>query len=107
VRTDRLGDGPRIVHVLNQTGTELQARLLAENDQPAVAGTLRLAPRTTGEFHVAPGTYRLRYRLHPTCEVLRGSTIQLTGNRAEAQIVLKAHAKSASPDSVKRVREEL
>ena len=107
VRTDRLGDGPRMVRVSNQTGSEIQARLLDAKDQPVLPGTLRLAPGASGELRVPPGTYRLRYRLHPSCEVLRGSTIQLTGNRSEAMITLKARAKSASPDSVQRVREEL
>jgi hypothetical protein len=107
VRADRLGDGERVIHVVNQTGSELQARLLDAQDRPALDGTLRLAAGANGEFHVPPGTYRLRYRLQPSCEVLRGSEIRLTGNRSEAQIALKARSKSGAPDTVKRVREEL
>jgi hypothetical protein len=58
----------------------VRLRLLGQGGEPALEGTLHIPKTGQGELRVAPGSYRVRYRLESSCEVLLGSPIALTGN---------------------------
>lgn len=107
IRTDELGSGDRMVRVLNRAHGELQVRLVGEDDQPALAGTLLIAPGAAAVFRVPAGHYRLRYRVQTTCEVLRGSAIRLTGRRTGVEIALKPGPRRSPQATVSRVRDDL
>lgn len=106
VRSDELGAGDRLVRILNASRDELQVRLLGADERPFVAGTLRILPGSQASFHVPAGTYRLRYRVQSTCEVLRGSKIVLTGHRAGVEISLRPGARQTEA-GVSLVEEDL
>jgi hypothetical protein len=96
VHDGTMGQGDRLIRVLNRTGVPVRLRLLSQGGEPALAGTLHIPKTGQGELRVAPGSYRVRYRLESSCEVLLGSPIALTGNRAGVEIQLRAGSNAGS-----------
>ena len=103
----RLGDGERMVRMINNSGAEVQARLLHEDMTPALPGTLHIPSGETGEFYVGAGKYMVRYRRGGTCEVRRGALLVLTGPRAGVEIALKPKFDQGSRSNMKKVTEPL
>src|SRR5262245_6609184 len=91
IASGSLGEGPRVVRLINNSGAEIQARLLDSKLSPVIDGTLRVPEGTVGEFHVREGVYFVRYRHRKTCEVRRGQPLQLTGPRAGVEISIRPH----------------
>lgn len=102
-----LGEGERIVRLLNNAQTEVQARLLREDKSPAVQGTLHVPAGERGEFHVPAGVYMLRYRYGKTCEVRRGGKLLLQGRNAGVEIAIKPVYEQGTRSNMKRVKEPL
>jgi hypothetical protein len=98
-----MGQGDRLIRVLNRTGGPVRLRLLDDGDKPALDGTLHIPKAGAGELHVEAGSYRVRYRLETSCEVLRGSPIVLTGNRAGVEIQLRSGGAGPGSGSVQHV----
>lgn len=103
----KVGDGERIVRLINNSKGDVQARLLDAKLEPVFAGTLRVAAGTTGEFHVDEGVYLLRYRLADGCQVRRGAKLVLTGKRAGVEISIKPKFESGSKSNMRTVSEPL
>ncbi len=101
-----IGEGKRLVRVLNEGEIELRVRLLDKQLKPVYPGTLRVLPGEKGEFMVGEGIYHLRYRLQSNCEVRRGSAIRLMGQNWGYEKVIKTHLKKGSGLS-KKVDEAL
>jgi len=102
-----LGDGERIVRLLNNAQTAIQARLLREDKKPAVSGTLHVPAGEMGEFKVPEGVYMLRYRYGKTCEVRRGGKLLLQGSHAGVEIAIKPLYKQGTKSNMKPVEEPL
>lgn len=107
VETGELGQGDRIVRVLNNGGVELRARLVDRNHAPAIVGTLRIAAGETGTFRVPAGSYHVRYRIESNCQVWEGSAVHLTGPRSGVEIGLKPLFEKGSSHQVRPVEEAL
>lgn len=105
--TGQLGEGERVVRLINNSGSEVQARLLDGKLGPAVAGTLRIPPQSTGEFKVPAGVYQVRYRDGRSCAVRRGAPLHLTGQRAGVEIAIKAKFSAGSKSKMRQVKEPL
>jgi hypothetical protein len=103
----KLGDGERVVRVINRSGAEVQARLLDESLNAAVAGTLHIPGGETGEFYVGEGVYVLRYRFGGTCEVRRGAKLVLRGNRAGVEIGINSSFDAGTQSNMRKVAEPL
>ena len=103
----RLGDGERVVRIINNSGTEVQARLVREDLSAAAPGTLHIPGGETGEFYVSAGTYMVRYRHGGTCEVRRGALLVLTGPRAGVEIALEPKFERGNKSNMKKVTEPL
>jgi hypothetical protein len=103
----RLGDGERVVRLINNSPGTIQARILHESLEPALAGTLHVEAFKQGEFHVPEGVYVVRYRYGTTCEVRRGKKLMLTGPRAGVEIAIKPHFEEGQSSNMERVVEPL
>ncbi len=103
----KLGEGERIVRLINNSPGEIQARLLDETLEPAVAGTLHLRAGETAEFHVPEGIYMVRYRHGGTCEVRRGAKLVLTGPRAGVEISIRPRFERGTQSNMQKVSEPL
>lgn len=103
----RIGDGERIVRLFNNSGGDIQARILNEAREPALPGTLVIVAGATGEFHVGEGVYLVRYRLEGSCEVRRGEELFLTGPRAGVEISIKPSRDKTTESGMKKVPEPL
>jgi hypothetical protein len=103
----KLGDGERMVRLINNSGVAIQARILGEDLEAAVAGTLHVRAGKRGEFHVPEGNYVVRYRHGTTCEVRRGAKLLLTGRRTGVEIGVKPGFDRGSDSRMKKVSEEL
>lgn len=103
----QLGEGARVVRLINNSGSTIQARILDATLEPAVAGTLHVPSGTIGEFHVPEGQYVVRYRHGSSCEVRRGAKLELTGPRAGVEIAIKAHFSKGTDSRMKTVKEPL
>jgi hypothetical protein len=107
IASGSLGEGPRVVRLINNSGAEIQARLLDTKLSPVIDGTLRVPEGTVGEFHVRAGVYFVRYRHRKTCEVRRGQPLQLTGPRAGVEISIRPHFEKGGKSKMQRVEEPL
>lgn len=103
----KLGDGERVVRLINNSSTTIQARILDTALEPAIAGTLHVPPGTIGEFFVPEGEYVVRYRHGRTCQVRRGAKLLLTGPRAGVEIGINPHTDKGTKSRMKAVREPL
>jgi hypothetical protein len=102
-----LGDGDRLVQLNNNSGTDIQARILRDDGQPALPGTLVVKAGETGEFHVVAGVFMLRYRRKGNCEVRRGGKLHLTGPRSGVVISIKPSKDKTSDSKMEKVTEPL
>ncbi len=108
VRTGHLGSGSRYVELLNNGTVEIQARILGEDDAPVMPGTLRVPAGSKGRFMVEPGTYSLRYRLHPSCRVVRSEEpVALGARHAGVTIALTPIFVTGDDHEMRAVDEEL
>ena len=105
--TGSLGEGERVVRLINNSEGTLQARILHESLEPALAGTLHVEAWKQGEFRVPEGVYVVRYRYGVTCEVRRGDKLLLTGPRAAVEIAIKPHFERGQSSNMERVPEPL
>lgn len=103
----RLGDGERVVRLINNGLTEVQARLLREDRSAALPGTLHIPAGATGEFYVDEGKYMVRYRHGGTCDVRRGALLVLTGPRAGVEIAIKPRFEEGNKSNMQKVTEPL
>lgn len=103
----KLGDGERVVRLINNSSTTIQARILDTGLEPAMPGTLHVPPGTVGEFYVPEGEYVVRYRHGKTCQVRRGAKLLLTGPRAGVEIGINPHTDKGTQSRMKAVREPL
>ncbi len=101
-----VGEGKRLVRVINKGKVELRVRLLDEQLKPIYPGTLRVLPGEKGEYKVGEGNYNLRFRLQSTCEVRRGSAIRLIGKNFGYEKIIKTRSQGRAGLS-KRVDEAL
>jgi hypothetical protein len=107
VADEELGEGPRVVRVINNGEVELRARLVDGQGEPALPGTLRVPAGQKATFKVAPGRYRVRYRVESNCKVFEGSLVHLTGPRAGVEIGLKALFEEGTSHNVRPVDGDL
>ena len=107
IRSDELGEGERMVRVINNSQVAVQARLLDASLDAAVAGTLVVKPGTSAEFYVPEGDYMVRYRHGDTCEVRRGAKLELTGERAGVEISIKPRFEHGDKSRMRKVSEPL
>lgn len=103
----KLGEGERVVRLINNSATTIQARILDPSLEPALPGTLHVPPGTVGEFYVPEGEYVVRYRQGKTCQVRRGAKLLLTGPRAGVEIGINPHTDKGTKSHMKAVREPL
>lgn len=103
----KLGDGERVVRLINNSSTTIQARILDAKLEPALAGTLHVPPGTVGEFYVPEGEYVVRYRHGKTCQVRRGAMLLLTGPRAGVEIGINPHTDKGTKSRMQAVQEPL
>ena len=104
---DRMGEGERVVRLINNTQEDVQARLLDDDRKPVYQGTLRIEAGKIGEFRVPAGVYMVRYRRQTTCDVMRGAPLVLKGNHAGVEISIKPKFESGSKSKMKPVGEPL
>ncbi len=102
-----MGEGERLVRLINNSTEHVQARLLDEQRKVVYQGTLQVAPGAIGEFHVPAGVYMLRYRRQKTCEVMRGAKLVLKGRNAGVEISIKPNFDAGSQSKMKPVGEDL
>ena len=102
-----LGEGDRLVRLINNSDGTIQARILHEDLEPAVAGTLHVPGWKQGEFRVPEGVYVVRYRYGTSCEVRRGKKLILTGRRTGVEIAIKPHFERGQSSEMKPVPEPL
>ncbi len=104
---DRMGEGERLVRLINNSQEAVQARLLDDDRKPVYQGTLRIAAGTMGEFRVPAGVYMVRYRRQKTCDVMRGAPLILKGKNAGVEISIKPKFDAGSRSKMKPVGEPL
>ncbi|MEM1032955.1 MAG: hypothetical protein AAF928_19620 [Myxococcota bacterium] len=102
-----LGTGDRVVRLINNSGVEIQARLLDAAKRPALPGTLRIPSGASGQFRVSAGVYMIRYRDRDRCEVRRGGRLFLSGARAGVEISVRPRFESGEKSQLRRVPEPL
>lgn len=107
VSDGEIGDGRRLVRVINNGTVELRVRLVDTRGKPVLPGTLRVPAGETGTFKVAAGSYVVRYRVESTCHVFEGSPVHLTGPRSGVEIGLKALFEEGTSHDVRRVDGDL
>jgi hypothetical protein len=102
-----MGEGERVVRVINNSVEYVQARLLDDDRKLVYPGTLLVSPGTKGEFRVPAGVYMLRYRRHTNCEVMRGAPLILKGRNRGVEISIKPRSEAGSQSKMKPVGEQL
>lgn len=104
---ERMGEGERLVRLINNSREAVQARLLDEQRTPVYQGTLRIPSGTIGEFRVPAGVYMVRYRRQKTCDVMRGAPLILKGRNAGVEISIKPKFDGGARSKMKPVGEAL
>lgn len=107
IASGTLGEGDRVVRLINNAAGTIQARILHENLEAALPGTLVVEAGGRGEFHVPEGVYRVRYRYGTSCEVRRGRKLILTGPRAGVEIAIAPQFEEGESSNMERVTEPL
>jgi hypothetical protein len=107
VATGALGEGGRVVRLINNSGGDVQARLLDAKLRPVLDGTLLIPEGAHGEFRVTAGSYYVRYRHQKSCQVRRGAPLELTGPRAGVEIAIHLHFSKGSSSKMRVVKESL
>lgn len=107
VTEGELGEGERLVRLINNSHGAIQARLLDADLEPAVEGTLHIQAGETGVFHVPEGVYVVRYRYGTNCSVRRGNALRLLGKNAGVEIAIHPVFDEGSKANMKRVKEPL
>lgn len=102
-----LGPGSRFIELLNNGGVELQARIVAPDGTPPMAGTIRVPAGGSGRFMVEQGTWHLRYRDQSSCAVFEGTPIFIGSEHAGVQVSITAIFLQGEHHSAREVEQEL